>query len=70
MSTETGHRDTGARECTFCHHSYIKPCDGKNASCLNLLHLTTTPTATTKPKVERVKLNPQPKPKKKKAKRK
>jgi hypothetical protein len=63
MSAETGHRDTGARECTFCHHSYINPCDGKNASCLNLLHLTATPT--TKPKVERVKLNPQPKTKQK-----
>jgi hypothetical protein len=63
MSTETGARATGTRECTFCHHFYINPCDEqRKARCSNWLHLTA---ATTKPKVERVKLNPQPKAKKK-----
>lgn len=26
------------RECTYCKCPYVKPCDGKNAECMNKLH--------------------------------
>jgi hypothetical protein len=28
-----------ARPCTFCKHLYLNPCDGKVATCPNLLFL-------------------------------
>lgn len=65
-TTETGSRNTGTRQCAFCKHWYINPCDDeRKASCANYLHLTTT-----KPKIARVKLNPPTKAKAKKGKRK
>lgn len=58
---ETGARDTGSRECAFCHHHYINPCDDvRKATCQNWLHLQEQPTKKAKkakPKIKRVKLN-------------